>query len=174
MNFPGLPDRIVEIAKSYIGQTELPANSGFTDPAFQTLMEGIGWLKSESWCAFFAKMVWMQAFREIDPVGAALVLKYANGSSLQTYFNFQKCPEFHVQYHPTPGGLIIFREGSGSSGHEGIDTAVRATDFDFISGNTSVAGSREGTTVLEKAHGLNLPYSTGLNYLGCVVPNRIA
>jgi len=174
-----LPDRIVELARSYIGQEETPNNSGFKNAWFQALMEKIGWIKSQSWCAYFAKSCWYTAFLELDPVGAKLILKYANGSSLQTYYNFAKSKEFHVQTFPVPGALVIFREGNSASGHEGVvtPTMLTSTGFNFVSGNTSVTGavSREGKIVAEKYRKLNLPYNpNGLNIIGFVVPTRIA
>jgi len=166
---------IVEVARKYIGQEELPNNSGFRNSWFQNWMIKIGWLKNQSWCAYFAKAVWYDAFLSSDPVGAKLILKYANGSSLNTYFNFQKSKEFHVQTNPVVGALVIFREGNSSSGHEGIVTTFDDVGFNFVSGNTSKAGSREGTTVLEKYRKLNLPFNpNGLNLTGFVNPVRIA
>lgn len=170
-----LPDLIVSIAKKYIGQEELPQNSGFKNSWFQNLMAKVGWVKYQSWCAYFSEMVYIEAFSQLDPAGVPLIKKYANGSSLQTYFNFQKSKEFHVQTHPALGGLVCFREGNGTSGHEGIVTSVGDKGFYFISGNTSVAGSREGTTVLNKFRSLDLPFNpNGLNLLGFVSPLRIS
>lgn len=170
-----LSEKIIELARSFIGQEETPNNSGFKNGWFQTLMEKIGWLKGQSWCAYFAKSVWCTAFLELDPVGAKLILKYANGGSQATYHNFARSKEFHVQTFPVPGALVIFREGNSFSGHEGIVTTFDNIGFNFISGNTSKAGSREGTTVLEKYRKLNLPYNpNGLNLTGFVVPTRIA
>ena len=172
-----LPDRIVELARFYIGQEETPNNSGFKNGWFQDLMIKIGWIKGQSWCSYFAKSVWYNAFLELDPIGAQLILKYASGSSLQTYYNFAKSKEFHVQTFPVPGALVIFQEGNLTSGHEGIVTpdSLTTDGFNFVSGNTSVAGSREGTTVLEKYRKLNLLYNpNGLNIVGFVNPIRIA
>jgi len=170
-----LQDKIIETARSYIGQEETPNNSGFKNSWFQTLMISIGWLKGQSWCAYFAKLVWHDSLLNIDPVGANLILKYANGSSLNTYQNFLRSKEFHVQTNPVAGALVIFREGNETSGHEGVVTTFDLIGFNFVSGNTSKAGSREGTTVLEKYRQLNLPFNpNGLNLVGFVNPIRIA
>lgn len=170
-----LQDRIIELVRSYIGQEETPNNSGFKNATFQKLMEKIGWSKGQAWCSFFSKSVWCTAFLEFDPIGTKLILKYANGSSLQTYYNFAKSKEFHVQTFPVPGALVIFREGNSASGHEGIVTTFDNLGFNFVSGNTSKVGSREGTIVLEKYRKLNLPYNpNGLNLTGFVSPIRIA
>ncbi len=121
--------------------------------------------------------VWIEAFMQIDPLTIPLIKKYANGSSLQTYFNFQKSKEFHVQQNPVPGALVIFRHGNTTQGHEGIVTTVDSDcgGFNFISGNTSATGSREGTIVGDKHQKLNLAFNpNGLNLLGFVNCQKIA
>jgi len=170
-----LQDKIIETARSYIGQEETINNSGFKNNWFQNLMIKIGWSKGQSWCAYFAKLAWYDAFLDSDPIGAKLILRYANGSAWQTYANFHKSKEFHVQVNPIPGALVIFRLGNSTSGHEGVVTTISARGFYFISGNTSQAGSREGTTVLEKFRTLNDPFNPNmLNLTGFVNPIRIA
>ncbi len=172
-----LIDKILATAKSYIGVTELPGNSGFKQEWFQKLMDAMHWVKGQSWCAYTAKAIWYYSFLEFDPIGATLITKYANGSALQTYLNFAKSKEFHVQQEPVIGGLVVFTDGDGPFGHEGVVTSISSDklSFTFTSGNTSVAGSREGTTVLDKTRQLHTPYSaTGLNIKGFVNPIRIA
>ncbi len=173
-----LQELIVQKAKSYIGQEELPQNSGFKNSWFQNLMAKVGWQKFQSWCAYFAMDVWIEVFTVVQPDTVPLIKKYANGSSLQTYINFQKSKEFHVQQNPVPGAIVIFRHGNSSTlGHEGIVTTVDGDcgGFNFTSGNTSAAGSREGTIVADKHQKLNLPFNpNGLNILGFVNPIRIA
>lgn len=170
-----LSERIVQIARSYIGQEETANNSGFKSSWFRDKLVAMGWLKFQSWCAYTGKSIWYDAFKELDPVGAKLVLKYANGSVLQTYNNFARSKEFHVQVSPVPGALVMFREGNKTTGHEGVVTTLVTGGFNFISGNTSKAGSREGTTVLEKYRAFNTPYQpNGLNLIGFVNCIRIS
>lgn len=169
-----LSDKIIEVAKSYLNQEETPNNSGFKNLWFQKVLLSMGWYKGASWCAFTGKAIWYNAFLSIDPVGAKLILKYASGSATGTYEAFAKSKEFHVQQIPVPGALVIFKEGYGPSGHEGVVTAVNGNTFKFISGNTSVAGSREGTTVLEKDSALNKPFNPkALNLVGFINPIRL-
>lgn len=163
-----LQDRIVATARKYIGQQELPNNSGFKNSWFQNLMAKVGWQKFQSWCAYLAMEVWLECF---DEATGKLIRKYANGSSVQTYINFQRSKEFHVQPNPVMGALVIFRHGNSSQGHEGVVTGLKNGSFLFVSGNTSEAGSREGTTVLEKERKLGLPFNpNGLNIMGFVSP----
>lgn len=170
-----LVDSILSVAKSYLNQQETPNNSGFKNLWFQKLMISMGWYKGASWCAFTGKAIWYNGFLPVDPVGAKLILKYATGSAVGTYQAFARSKEFHVQPTPVIGALVIFKEGNGPSGHEGVVTELVSGGFKFISGNTSEAGSREGTTVLEKTGFLNKPFNPrGLNLVGFVVPQRIA
>lgn len=170
-----LIEKIISVAKSYIGQEETKGNSGFKSSWFQTIMAKMGWQKYQSWCAYSAKAVWYNAFLECDPIGAKLILKYANGSAVGTYNNFAKSKEFHVQKEPALGALVIFSEGSGPFGHEGVVTRLGKGKFSFASGNTTKAGSREGTIFLEKDQLLNKSFNPhGLNIVGFVNPKRIA
>jgi hypothetical protein len=170
-----LLDSILAVAKSYLNQEETPNNSGFKNLWFQKLMISMGWYKGASWCAFTGKAIWYNGFLQADPIGAKLILKYATGSAIGTYSAFAKSKEFHVQHNPVVGGLVIFQDGNGPYGHEGVVTSLIPGGFTFTSGNTSVAGSREGTTVLDKPRMLNVPFNpSGLNLLGFVNPVRIA
>jgi hypothetical protein len=55
-------ERIVTIALSYVGQPEYGNNSGYSDPAFQAKMAGVGWSSGQMWCGFFQKLVWKEAY----------------------------------------------------------------------------------------------------------------
>ena len=46
-----MKDKIVTIAKSYIGKTEKANNSGFNDAIFEQRMKETGWVKGASWCS---------------------------------------------------------------------------------------------------------------------------
>ncbi len=163
-----LTDDIVAVAKSYLNQEETTGNSGFKNLWFQKVLLAMGWYKGASWCAFTGKAIWYNAFLKADPTGAKLVLKYATGSSLGTYEAFAKSKEFHVQQEPVVGGLVIFSEGNGPNGHEGVVTEL------IPGGNTSQAGSREGTIVLEKSFFMSKPFlAHGLNLKGFVNSQRL-
>jgi hypothetical protein len=170
-----LVESILAVAKSYLNQEETPNNSGFKNLWYQKIMQAMGWYKGASWCAFTGKAIWYNGFLPVDPIGAKLILKYANGSAIGSYNAFAKSKEFHVQQNPVIGALVVLSDGPGPFGHEGVVTSLIPGGFTFISGNTSKAGSREGTTVLDKTRLLNVPYSEkGLNLVGFVVPQRIS
>ena len=172
-----LNDIIVSTIKSYIGVEETPNNSGFKQDWFLKLMLSVGWIKGQSWCAYTSNAAWFEGFKQCDPVGLIAAKKYANGSCVSSYRNFAKSKEFHVQQTPVLGALVYFQHGAKDSttGHAGIVTEITKDGYVFVSGNTSAAGSREGTTVLPKTKVLNQPFNpTGLNLMGFVNPIRIA
>jgi hypothetical protein len=84
-----LRNTIVRIAKSYVGNREIPAeytqkangelynkndNKGFTDSTFQTKMSSVGWFSSNSsaWCNWFVKLIWKEAYIEVGTSDAAV------------------------------------------------------------------------------------------------------
>jgi len=88
-NVSVLRNTIVRIAKSYVGNRELPAeyvqksndsiynkndNKGFVDPTFQTKIANVGWFSSNSsaWCGWFTKLVWNEAYTEVGSTDPAV------------------------------------------------------------------------------------------------------
>lgn len=167
--------RIVRVARNFIGETEKPGNTGFKNILFEAKMKLTGWLYKQSWCAYAAELVWFDAF-EGDKQTQALIRKYCSGSAVQTYRNFEKSKEFHVQPNPTVGAICIFKHGNGPLGHAGVVTELKgANGFLLVEGNGSAAGSREGTMMVEKLRMLNRIFSVnGLNIMGFINPIRIA
>lgn len=169
-----LTEKIVKVAKSYVGQKEKPNNSGFVDPLFEQKQKARGWLHGQAWCAYTAELIWYDAFTELDACAVPLINKYFSGSTLQTFKNFKASPEFAVRAVPKLGAVAIWQHGSSTAGHAGIVTFFTETTFKSVEGNTSEKGSREGTIVLENYHEIVKPYtSKGLNLLGFVHPIRI-
>lgn len=170
-----LEEKIVAVAKSFVGQKEKPNNSGFIDPLFEKKEKARGWINGQSWCAYTGELIWYDAFTEIEPDALPLINKYFSGSAVQSYKNFKASPEFKVRKEPVLGGILIWQHGDSELGHMGCCIAL--TDINHVGsveGNTNAAGGREGIEVALKNRVLNLPHSTtGLNYLGCVQPNRI-
>lgn len=172
----GLVYKIVSIAKSYVGQEEIKDNQGWKDKNFEQKMKAIGWYKGAPWCAFLAKLIWMEAFKTEEVKTVPLVSKYSNGSVLDTYHNYVKSKEFHVTKIPSPGCIVIWQEGNGTSGHAGIVVDV-VNDYTIhtVEGNTNTDGSREGYIAAIKTRMTNVPHSDrGLNLVGFVQPIRIA
>ncbi len=166
-----LVDRVITIAKGYIGQHEKPGNSGFVDPEFEKKMIAEGWVKGNPWCASFGRLVWKEAFTPDHPL-YPLLEKYLSVGATKTFANFKNSKEFKVGQVPKPGALVIWQHGTGWQGHEGIvdyDKDPSDKKFPTIEGNTNEAGSREGVAVLDKIRTLGLPFQPkGLNILGFV------
>lgn len=173
-----ISDKIISIAKSYIGEQEILGNKGFKDRGFQAAMSAAGWYMDASWCMFFAKMVWMQTYlgslpyRKIDA-------KFT-GSALGTYYNIAHDGTFQISLTPVPGAIVIFKEGTDPAkheGHAGIVTERMGNQFKSIEGNTNAGADpniREGYIVAEKIHILNQPpNSHGLNLVGFIIPNEL-
>lgn len=170
-----LKDTIILTAKSYVGQEEVKENQGFKDVGFQSKMVHVGWYKGAPWCAFLAKLIWEESFAKDDTTGSSKVSKYMDGSALDTYHNFTKSAEFHVSTVPEVGAVVIWKEGSGPSGHAGVVISVDGNTFQTIEGNTNTDGSREGYIVAIKTRKLGMAFQPkGLNLVGFVHPIRIA
>lgn len=170
-----LTEKIVQIARSYVGQKEKPNNSGFVSAILEAKMKLIGWIKGQAWCAYGAELIWHEAFKEMDSTGFSLVGKYFSGSAVQTYYNFKKSPEFAVRLTPKVGSVIIWRHGSGMLGHAGICIEViDANTIKVVEGNTNASGGREGIEWAIKTRKINQPFTEkGLNYLGSIYPDRL-
>jgi hypothetical protein len=169
-----LTTRIIEIAKSYIGQKEKPNNSGFVDPLFEKKQKARGWLNGQAWCAYTGELIWYDAFTELDACAVPLINKYFSGSAMESYRNFKASPEFKMRLKPVLGGILIWQHGDSDLGHMGCCVSIADDNHvGSVEGNTNAAGGREGIEVALKNRVLNLPRGAGLNYMGCVYPIRI-
>ena len=178
-----LQSSLVSIARSYLGKTEIPSNLGFHDPEFEKQIRTTGWTPPEPWCAALLKLVFSQAFSQLQPDYIDKIHQYFTLSAVQTYDNLKACKEFHVTQTPEAGYAVIFKEGNGPFGHAGLVTEVNGDSFKFISGNTTdpahpmsgMNNPREGYTVAEKTHSLSAPFNPhGLNLDGFISPDPIA
>lgn len=152
--------RVIRFAKSLIGQTEISGNMGFNDPEFQKLMEGVNWNPGDQWCVYFAKVVWVNKYKDIKDKLMTLI----SGNSQITYNNFKndKTGLFSVSEIPKVGDIVIWQYINSSGvaenrGHAGIVTKVKISgDFHTIEGNTTSGSTgSEGYVVAEKKHNLS-------------------
>ena len=171
-----LSEQILKVAKSFVGKSEKPGNTGFHDAVFEKKMRAIGFYTGAPWCAFTGELIWHDAFSVIESHSLALVAKYFSGNAVETFNKFQRSKEFRTSKTvPKLGAVVIWAHGEGPSGHLGIVTAIKdATNFTATEGNGSAAGSREGTLVVEKGRIVGAPKGKGLNLVGFVYPDRIA
>jgi hypothetical protein len=158
---------IVQIAKSYIGKTEKPSNSGFNDEVFEKKMEEVGFEKGQAWCCYFAELVFKEAYpekKELDRLFSA--------STVQTFANFKKKHPDKVFATPIVGSLVIWQSQKDGvpqwSGHAGVCVEViDTTTFKSVEGNTNDKGGREGYTVALKTRKVQ-KVKNGLQVLGFI------
>lgn len=166
-------ERIVEVAQKYIGLHEKPSNSGFEDPLFQKRIEEVGWEKGDAWCAFFAELVWKEAYDNL-PMKKQLD-KLFSGSAVQTYKNFMLDGKWSMEIKPSAGSLAVWRVGLTDAGHIGI--VIKIVDdntFQTIEGNSNDDGSREGVKVVLKNRRLRAEFKKrGLNLVGFIEPKEL-
>lgn len=167
-----MKDKIVQIAKSYIGKTEKENNSGFNDAIFEQRMKDTGWVKGASWCAYFCELVYTEAYK--GTVLESVIKSTFSGSATATYKNFDLA-KWTVSDKPQVGALAVWRHGSGWQGHIGIVIEVpNDKSFKTVEGNTNDKGGREGYIVALKNRVTKAPYQAkGLNLVGFVYPKEI-
>ncbi len=158
-----LQEKVISVAQSYIGKTEKAGNSGFNDPAFELNMKEVGFVKGQSWCAYFAELVWKEALKDHSLYGS--LDKLFSASAVATAANFKNSALFKTGTTPKVGAVVIWRHGKGWQGHAGVVETVGKDSFNSIEGNTNAAGGREGIEVARKtrkhpdsfkANGLNI------------------
>jgi hypothetical protein len=161
--------KIVDVARSYIGQREKPQNSGFVDPVFEQDMVDRGFEPGFAWCSLFAELCATKAYPEIK----ADISKLFSASAVKTFTNFSDSKKYLISKAPVLGSIVVFqryKDGVKSwQGHIGIVCQViDSKNFKAIEGNTNSAGSREGEVVAEKTRDTNFR-ETGLNILGFII-----
>lgn len=158
---------VVETARKYIGQTEIPGNKGFNNLDFQTKMLAVGFQSGNAWCAYFAELVAKEAipskFKDFD--------KLFSASAVTTFNNF-KTAKYDITDYPRVGNVVIWQEQSNGkpswTGHVGIVTqAISKTAFKSVEGNTNTDGGREGYIVAEKNRTVK-KVQNGLQVLGFI------
>lgn len=165
-------NKIVGIAGSYVGIIEKPNNQGFWNAAFQKLMIGVGFYLGAAWCAFFVKLVFVQAYA--DNVGLVAVIKNCfTGGALDTYSRVKANGTFATGLTPKYGAIAVCQLGKTTKGHMWIvsDVDLATNTQKTIEGNTNASGSREGNCVARKLRTINRAFKAdGLNIVGYIYP----
>ena len=147
---------IVNVANSYLGQQEIRGNRGFIDEVFEQKMRTVGWDTGQAWCAYFAELVWKEAYAHHNSFRIKDLNELFSGSAVRTYANFRKSNLFSAENIPVPGALVIWQKYNGEEpdwrGHIGIVVSEPDIDGKYwaIEGNTNSAGGREGIEVAKK------------------------
>lgn len=165
--------KIIDIAKTYIGQFEVSGNKGFKDPIFQSKMIEDGFTPGDSWCALFQELLFKEAYLEHYNTFDKLFHK----SCTQTLRNF-KAAGYGISMYPRLGSLMIMRKYIDNEaqwqGHAGlVSKVINEREWLSIEGNTSsgaknAEGIREGDSVQENHHVEASP-KTGLRVAGFVL-----
>jgi hypothetical protein len=157
-----------EVALQYIGKTEKPGNSGFTDEDFEKRMRAVGFQKGHAWCAYFAELVFKEAF----PAKFFELDRLFSASTVQTFKNFRDAA-YLIGYAPQPNTLVIwqsYKEGKPlTTGHAGIVSKVTSSwEFESVEGNTNSEGGREGFEVAVMHRKVLAEVKNGLKILGFI------
>lgn len=163
--------RPFEIAKNYIGQTEIKGNMGFKDPCFEEKMRAVGFQDTHAWCAYFAELVFKEAFPEHKELD-----KLFSASAVQTFKNFRDA-SYPIGEVPQIDSLVIWqtmKDGKPHwTGHAGIVSKVIDHEtFESIEGNTNNDGSREGVMVTERTRKVIPDVKNGLKVMGFIQINN--
>lgn len=164
-------NKVTDIAIKYIGQTEKPRNSGFTNIDFERKMEAVGFEKGQAWCTYFGELVCKEAFPERKKEFGKLF----NGSAVKTFENF-KAAGYTILSLPQVGCLVVWqlqKDGEPQwQGHFGVVVEVPpAPDhwkFESVEGNTNDGGGREGYIVARKNRAVFKEVENGLKVLGFI------
>ncbi len=142
-----------QIARTYLGFTEKPGNSGFNDAVFEGKMKDTEWQKGQAWCSYFGELCAV----ETHPAKKDKLEALCHGSAVQTAKNFQKAG-FELLKEPEPDCFAIWQvyvDGVADwTGHLGLTETVTPlkNGFTSIEGNTNDKGGREGYIVAIHSH----------------------
>lgn len=130
--------KIIEIAKKEVGQSENPANSNKTKYGKWFGMDGV------AWCGMFVSFCYHKAGFPLGKIG------FLNGfAGCQTAFaHFSKTGE--ITSNPQPGDIVLFDwNGDKRYDHTGIFVSdIDGQYFSSIEGNTSLKNDSNGGTVM--------------------------
>lgn len=163
-------ERIALEAKNWLHVRETGKNAGFNDAVFEDKLRAIYWQKGHAWCAYAAKMVWLEVFKQTNM--EEIIREVLSGSVLVSWRNARACPYLKTSQIPVVGGIVCWGTGNGK-GHTGIHVEIK-DEFNTITaeGNTSRAGVREGDQFMLKHRKLQptAKHNSDWNYLGTIIP----
>lgn len=170
-----IQELIIETANKWQGKEEIRGNFGFKDREFERKMKAIGFKQGQSWCSYFAKLVWIYAYQQYNSTYFGELNELFNPSAVKTYRNFEKS-RFITSKEPKEGALVVWQNYKNAkphwTGHIGIVLKIDKLNNKIISieGNTNDDGSREGYKVASKLRSVDFSRKNGLNLLGFVYP----
>lgn len=114
-------DLVLDKARSFLGIEEIGDNVSFTNEVFEGLMRKAGWYEGLEWCAYFVKMIFINALPSYKPCfdkafsGASQkIFKYTKAQLCDNLKAFTSGPI-------KKGDILIFQNlANKSKGHTGI------------------------------------------------------
>lgn len=132
-------NKLIEIARQEIGQTELPPDSNKTKYGMWASLDGL------AWCAIFVSWCYEQAGIPLPRIG----FRFPGFAGCQTAVAYFR-KNGKVVGIPEPGDIVFFDwNGDGRFDHTGI--FVKKFDdiwFETIEGNTSLTNQSNGGQVM--------------------------
>lgn len=159
----------LDVCKKYIGFKEGEGNVINPLLPFGAAIKKAGHGDGQAWCAYAQEGIFCEAYPDKEPE----LRKLFSANCLDTYYNFLKAG-YQVMNYPIEGALVIWQyveDGRQTTkGHAGcVSRVISKTQFNSYEGNTSEAGSREGTTFMEKDGRDTLRREKGLQVLGFII-----
>ena len=140
--------RGLNAAIDFINVEEIGNNQGWTNKVFQEMMKEVGWKTGESWCMYFVKAVFINAY----PKKQNAIEKALSPSTQTSWKNAADSSNvFKRVDSPKPGDIVIWQSTKNASlGHTGIVWKKEMGDtWTTIEGNSSLDGAREGQGVVK-------------------------
>ena len=172
-------DQITNYARQYEGIEEIPNNSGWEHDDFQRMMENVGWEMGQAWCMWYAKLVWYEVYKQVEPEIAELLMNTFTGSATQSYANAENSVRLNtVVEHPVPGSIVIWRKWHNGEpdwrGHAGLiivsGGGYIGSNFKSSEGNTNEQSGRLGRVIATKDRRNNHGETDGLVVEGFILP----
>ena len=164
-----LRKRIIKIAASYVGQSELPGNNlGWYDPKFEIKMKSlkVPWQLTHAWCNYFTNLCWTEAYTtgnslvppttSYQSIWDTKLNKGAYGKPLtpgvfNTLNGFAAIGQSITLAEaksgaklPEPGDMVVFTFGHIEIVAATQITGGKLTSISTIGGNTSANDPRDG------------------------------
>ncbi len=169
-----IQEKIVEVAKRYVGKKEIAGNKGWTDKDFEKAMKKVGWQFGQPWCMYLARLIWCIAYAELYPERPdiyAIINVNITGGSIDSAARVRKWKDFEFNQKPQVGAIAIWQKTS-ATGHGAVVIGCKPDSrfIDTVEGNTNTAGGRDGDSSMIKKRDLEMKSS--LHLLGFVIPKE--
>lgn len=173
-------DKIISIAKQYVGLKECEPNAKWTSKSIPECdilsaqlcesMESAGWQKGWPYCMAFVKAVYLEAFKD-EPLKKQLIKNLLTPSVMTSYQFCKK--QGYFSKTPIPGSIFIMQKAGGGTGHAGIVESIDGKILHTIEGNTSPSptsaeADRNGDGIYSKTRKLDFTVTSGLHLIGFI------